>query len=335
MWPASPARKRRPKRKGSATKLRSVAMLFSIEGPMTSFCAASGGRRRRELGPKALVGPFVGLLGERDLEVVAAARAAPLAAEREAALVADVDQLVRHRGRVRQHAEPAERIVLFKKLYCCRRHARAAHAVEAVAAGDEVALDFLGGIEADAGLGGIEILEANVKRLVHGPRAGGLARLHQIPSDLGLAVDRDRLACHRMQVDAVAAAGEGQVEPLVQHALGVQPRCHAGAIEQLYRALLQHAGADAAQHVFLRALLENDGVDARAVRQLAEEKARGTRADDGDLARAPRDCLLQSRRGWKTPGRTQFFSPTSAAAPSFIKRPATRWRTERSRAAST
>ena len=75
----------------------------------------------------------------------------------------------------------------------------------------------------------------------------------------------------------MAAAGEGEVEPLVQQALGVQPRSHAGAIEQLHRALLQHAGADAAQHAFLRALLEDDGVDARAVRELAGEGPRDPR----------------------------------------------------------
>src|SRR5258708_34927122 len=60
-----------------------------------------GRQAAAELGPEALVGPLVDLLGERDLQVVTAARVAALAAEREAALVVDVDQLVRHRRRVR------------------------------------------------------------------------------------------------------------------------------------------------------------------------------------------------------------------------------------------
>ena len=47
MWAASPARNSQPKRMGSATKLRSGEMLFSIDGPVTSAAAASGYRRHR------------------------------------------------------------------------------------------------------------------------------------------------------------------------------------------------------------------------------------------------------------------------------------------------
>src|SRR5208282_5031963 len=43
---ASPARNSRPNRIGSATKLRSGAMLFSIEGPVRSATAAFGSIRR-------------------------------------------------------------------------------------------------------------------------------------------------------------------------------------------------------------------------------------------------------------------------------------------------
>jgi hypothetical protein len=46
-----------------------------------------GRQAATKFGPEALVGPLVDLLGERDLQVGAAARAATLAAEREAALV--------------------------------------------------------------------------------------------------------------------------------------------------------------------------------------------------------------------------------------------------------
>src|SRR5262249_32376338 len=93
-----------------------------------------------QLGPEALVGPLVDLLREPALQGVAAARPAALAAEREAALVGDVDQLVRYRRRVGKHAQPAERIVLFVDAQLLGRNAGAADAVEAVAAGDEVAL---------------------------------------------------------------------------------------------------------------------------------------------------------------------------------------------------
>jgi hypothetical protein len=42
----------------------------------------------------------------------------------------------------------------------------------------------------------------------------------------------------------------------------------AGFVEQVDRHLLQHAGADAAQHVVGAALLDDDVVDAGAVQQL-------------------------------------------------------------------
>ena len=47
MWPASPARNSRPKRSGSHTKLRSGAMLFSSDGPVTSASRPLSSRRRR------------------------------------------------------------------------------------------------------------------------------------------------------------------------------------------------------------------------------------------------------------------------------------------------
>jgi hypothetical protein len=46
MWEASPAKNIRPKRIGSATKLRKGAMLFSIERPVTSSSAAFWSIRR-------------------------------------------------------------------------------------------------------------------------------------------------------------------------------------------------------------------------------------------------------------------------------------------------
>ena len=45
MWAASPARNRFPNRIGSATKLRSGAIDFSIDGPVTSWSAMNAGMR--------------------------------------------------------------------------------------------------------------------------------------------------------------------------------------------------------------------------------------------------------------------------------------------------
>jgi hypothetical protein len=68
------ARNSRPKRIGSATKLRNGAMLFSIDGPIR--------HARRDLGPTAAlnssqkrsVAPLVDMIFERTLHVTADAR---------------------------------------------------------------------------------------------------------------------------------------------------------------------------------------------------------------------------------------------------------------------
>ena len=140
MCAASPARNRRPKRIGSATKLRSGAMLFSIDGPVTIASAARRVEAAPQLVPERVVGPVLDLVVER-----APGRSSGCASAMRIEHSAkprswfDVDQLVRHRRRVRQHAEPAERIDLLVHGERARRHAGAADAVEAVAAGDEVA----------------------------------------------------------------------------------------------------------------------------------------------------------------------------------------------------
>ncbi len=111
MWAASPARNIRPNRIGSATKLRSGAMLFSIDGPVTRLSAAFWSSRRFNSSQNLLVRPVAStIVVERALHVIAAARGRAHGAEREAARVVGIDQLVADRRRIRQDAEPAERI---------------------------------------------------------------------------------------------------------------------------------------------------------------------------------------------------------------------------------
>jgi hypothetical protein len=93
--------------------------------------------------PEAVVGPVLDLLVERALHVVAAAGVRTHAAQGEAALVVGVDQLVADRRHLGQQAEPAEGIDALETARWRLRHAGAADAVEAVAAGDEVAFDLV------------------------------------------------------------------------------------------------------------------------------------------------------------------------------------------------
>jgi len=89
---------------------------------------------------------------------------------------------------------------------------------------------------------------------------------------------------------------EQDVESPVDQAFAMQPLAHAGAVEHLDRALLEHAGADAAEDVLATAVFDDDGVDAGEVEQLPEQKAGRPRADDGDLY-AHEDLTIRPSRG--------------------------------------
>ncbi|MDT4867854.1 hypothetical protein FQZ97_1027850 [compost metagenome] len=81
----------------------------------------------------------------------------------------------------------------------------------------------------------------------------------------------------------MAHAVEQHVEPAVHQAFGVHALAHARFVHQVGGHLLQHSGADAAEHVVGRLALQNDGVDAGLVQQLAEQQAGRTCTDDGNL----------------------------------------------------
>ena len=56
-----------------------------------------------------------------------------------------------------------------------------------------------------------------------------------------------------------------------------------GALEEVDRALLEHAGTDAGLDVVAAAVLEHDRLDPGAVEQLREDEPRRAGADDRDL----------------------------------------------------
>src|SRR6266702_7165774 len=146
-------------------------------------------------------------------------------AERKAAGVVGVDEFVADRRRIGQNAEPAERIDPLELLDRRRRDAGAADAVKAVATGDEVAIDLVGDAVLDPGYARVttvEIMRLYVLGLIDRGEAGGLARIHQVERDLGLAVDHDRLAGRGLHVDAMTAAGKGELDALMQEAFSMR-----------------------------------------------------------------------------------------------------------------
>ena len=60
--------------------------------------------------------------------------------------------------------------------------------------------------------------------------------------------------------------------------------------------LLEHSGADAPQDVLPALLLEDDGLDAGPMQDVAEQQPRGAGSDDGDF-RSHRLCLSRRWEG--------------------------------------
>jgi hypothetical protein len=85
------------------------------------------------------------------------------------------------------------------------------------------------------------------------------------------------------QVDAMAAASERDVQPLVPHALTGEPFADAGLVHQVDRALFEHARPNALDDMVPTAILDDDRVDAALVEEVPEHEPGRTGADDADL----------------------------------------------------
>ena len=86
-----------------------------------------------------------------------------------------------------------------------------------------------------------------------------VARVVEVARHLGLAVDHDGLAAGIFrEIDAVEQAVVGDEEAVMDLALAVHALAALGLAHQLGEAVLEHAGADAAEHVFAALPLEHD-----------------------------------------------------------------------------
>ena len=74
-----------------------------------------------------------------------------------------------------------------------------------------------------------------------------------------------------------------RIGAVVHQALAVHALAGAGFVDKIDRDLLDHAGADASEHVLGCVPLDDDVIDAVLVQQLAEQQSGRSRADNGDL----------------------------------------------------
>ena len=179
------------------------------------------------------------------------------------------------------------------------RHALPADAVEAVAAADEVALQLLRLAvlaEADPGAVAGEIVDGHVLGLEHDLAARGETGVDQILGHLGLTVHGHGLAGERAEIDAVPPAAEAQLDAVVHQADRAHPLANLRLIEQVDRALLEHARANPPLHVFTAAALQDHRVDALEMQELGEQKARRSGPHDANLRAHPNNLVVLARR---------------------------------------
>ena len=138
-----------------------------------------GAKADGQLVPDTLVRPVLHLLGQRHVDVIAAARFRPHRSQHKAALVVRIDQLVITLRHIGQDAQPAERIDPLELLADAGRNRLAAGAVEPVTARNKAAVDTIfqpALLIGDIGAVAIHVAQRDILRLVNNfqpaPHAG-------------------------------------------------------------------------------------------------------------------------------------------------------------------
>ena len=238
-----------------------------------------------QLLPDARIGPVGDVVVGAALEIQPAEHRRAHGEQREAALMMHIDQLVRHRRRLREDADPGERVFAVVERQRALRNRRPAHPMKAVASGDEIAgklrlFAVLAKADARARL---QIGKAHRFGLEQDLSPGVEVRVDEVLHHFVLAVDRHHLAGQVGQGDAMALAGKAQRQPVVDQPLAVQAVGEAELGHEIDRALFEQAGADALDHVLPAAIFQDDGVDAVTPQQMGEQQACRSRADDSHL----------------------------------------------------
>src|ERR1700678_1281133 len=239
------------------------------------------------------VGPAVDVLVGGPLQVEAADLRRAHAVQREAVLVAAVDDLVGRRRRLGEDAEPAVGVrALGRRQQAAARYGPAGDAVKAVAAGDGIALDLV----PLPGLVGVGEHRAVRVEPAHRGLAdvelklgvGGDAGRDHVLDDLGLRVDGDPAAAGELtEVHVVPFAGELEVDAVVLEPLGVEPAAEADLAEQLDRGRFEHPGPLPRPAAGAAPVLDHDGVDPGQGEQVGQEQAGRACPDDADLGSLP------------------------------------------------
>ncbi len=158
--------------------------------------------------------------------------------------------------------------------------------MEAVAAADEIAFDFLRlalMAEADFRLVAVEIVNAGVGNLEQNLPAVGESLGDQVGDHFLLVVDEHLLADQLVEVDVPRLALERNVDAVVHHRLALQALADAGVDQHPRDPVLHQAGAHPRLAVGAASVLDDDAGDAGEMQQMRQHQSRRSRSHDADL----------------------------------------------------
>ncbi len=216
-----------------------------------------------------------------------------------------VDELVARRADSREDPEPAVGVLAHEGAQHVGPDRGPRDPVEPVAPGDDVADELmLRTVVAirDTRPLGVEVVEPDRLGLEEQRCSALQPRLDQVLDDLRLAVDDDALPGQLVEGDSLSLTRGLELDARVDEPFASQPLPHAGVLEQLRDVVLEDARPDPGLDVLPAAVLEDHGLDPRAVQQPAEREPRRTGADDPDLGPRRRHAIRRS--AWRARRRT-------------------------------
>ena len=262
---------------------------FLKHGALGEFPAVRGLEPGVKFLPDSLVRPVVEVFFRLALKIKTRNRWRTHAEQRKTTRVVGVDEFFRRGRRLSQNAEPGERVNALKHAEDSRRDGRPANAVKTVAAADKIAGQFLGGPRvavSDPRLPrrSLKIMYLDVVDIKENAASGSQSRFDQVLQDLVLCIDHNRLAAGEgLEINAVAAAGKLQFDPMMYEALLHHSLANTSLIQEIDGTLFKYAGTDAFFDIASAASFEDNGFNVFKVQEVREQQPSWPGTDNADL----------------------------------------------------
>jgi len=127
-------------------------------------------------------------------------------------------------------------------------------------------------------------MHADVFNFKENLATGRDTRIVQVFQNLVLGIDRDSFPIGEiLEIDAVSAAPEAQLDSVVDEALGFHPFANPHFCEQVNGSLFQNASPDALLGILAAAIFDHYGIDSLQIQKVRQYETGGSGPDNSDL----------------------------------------------------